>query len=308
LLKKILPVSYIFIFVLFMLKPEVSKHAASLSLVAVKNVVVATLFPMMVLCRLISGTVLTRFSRYIKKLKFWKRLNLSDSLISPILSGIVSGIPLGAIQTKELKEKGLITKEEEKKALTLSSVPSPAFVILVASEGRIIGVLRFCIILFANYFVTSLFPSKKSVGVKKKEKMTFSKILSSSAQSGILVSANIIFFTVLSFILSSLYKPLMPYFASFFEMGSGVINANGSPFFISLALGFCGLSAFCQIKTECPFCDMTPYLLARVFSTILLLSLSFVPVVTVFLIALAVGIKKCIKIKERPCKKSTLEV
>lgn len=257
-------VFYIVTAALFLIYPEASAFSADIACKALKSVVIRSLFPMMVLTRLIAHSKSADFlSRLLSKRRIWKRLNLSDELLPVVLGGLISGIPSSSREIASLLNEGRINGEEAKKALALSSLPSPAFVILVASDGIGEGVMRFLLMLFCAYFGVLCFRSKKSTGGGEVRKMSFTAALSSSTLSALSVSASIVFFSAVTCLVSSVLPHFRQVSAIFFEMGSGVIFADGNGILISAALGWCGLSAMAQIRSEAPDVSLKPHVLSR---------------------------------------------
>ncbi len=263
---------YIVTAILFIIRPEASAQAADLACSALKNVVIKSLFPMMVLSRLIAySKAMLWVTGRLTRLGVWKRLKLSDSLLPCILTGLLSGLPASAREIQRLRAAGEINGQEAKKALALSSVPSPAFVILVASDGLRQGIFRYVILLLSAYVASSLFRSEKSRGTCKQMKMTFSTAITSSASSAITVSASIVFFSAVICLIASVFPKAEQISAAFFEMGSGVIFAKGNGLLISAALGWCGLSAASQIRSEAGDVEIDAYFVAKAVSCVLLL-------------------------------------
>lgn len=269
---------YIVTAILFLIFPKASAQASVLSCTALKNVVIKSLFPMMVLSRLISHAPITaRFTKRLSKSPLWKRLDLSDTLLPAVLTGFLSGLPSASTEINSLQKEGVITHGEARKALSLASLPSPAFVILVASETVGKGVLRYFALVLTAYCTACLYPSTKSLGIPANTKMTFTQALGSSVNSALLVSGNIVFFCALSCLVSSIIPELKQFSALFFEMGCGVIFADGNSLLTAMALGWCGLSATSQIHSEAPDTDLTPYIVTRIISCALLVLLEFLP-------------------------------
>ena len=263
---------YIVTAVLFLIYREASAVAADIACKALKNVVIRSLFPMMVLTRLIAHSRSARFfTRLLSRSVIWKKLNLSDELLPIVVGGFVAGIPSSARDIGLLLKEGRINEGEAKKALALSSLPSPAFVILVASESVSVGVVRYFLLIICAYFSTLLFRSKKSLGDGAFKKISFTEALFASCTSALSVSASIVFFTSVTCLMSSLMPWASEMFAALFEMGSGVIFADGRGILTALCIGWCGLSAMAQIHSEAPSVSLKPYVFTRIISIFVLL-------------------------------------
>lgn len=264
-------VLYIAMAILILTMPEACSEAAELSLTALKCVVVKTLFPMMVLTRLISHSRgFSKFTGLLSHSFLWRRLRLSDSLLGVVITGWVSGLPSSAKSISELKSNGVITQREADKALALSSIPSPAFVIAVASKSLRVGIVRFIVLILVAYFVALCLPSERSEGRGSGGGMSFVNAISGSASSAILVSGNIVFFSLASTLLSALFPIAKEIIYPIFEMGSGVVFASGKEWIIALSIGWCGVSAMLQLHSEAPQLSLKPYIITRIISAFIL--------------------------------------
>lgn len=267
---------YIVLAVLFLTYPEASRDAAAIACDAMKNVVVRSLFPMMVLSRLISHSrLLQGICNKASKTPLWQRLGLSDALLSAVLSGLLSGFPTTAVETNKLLSEGKITVAEASKAVALASLPSPAFVITVASSSPFAGVMRYALLVATAYLTASRFESAKSCGIKKAQPLGFSEAVSTSISAALSVSASIVFFSAVTCSISSVFRSAKRLVAVFFEMGSAVTLAKGDPWLLSVAVGWCGLSAMCQIKSAAPTLSLKPFVVTRIFSVAVLLVMDY---------------------------------
>lgn len=268
---------YIVTAVLFLALPEASAQSAQLACTALKNVVIRSLFPMTVLSRLISHSrALARLTEILSRSRLWKRLSLSDSLLPSVLTGAVSGLPVSAREVEELLKKGEVTPREAAKAVALSSLPSPAFVILVASHSFFEGFIRYALLLISAYLTVSVFRSEKSKGRRETAPFSFYQALSSSVSSALSVSASIVFFSAMSSLAAAVLPQFKGVISVFFEMGSGIVTADGNGILTALALGWCGLSALSQLRSEAPSVSFRPYLTARAVSVAALLTLEII--------------------------------
>lgn len=269
----LLELLYIATAILFFAFPTVTAQAASVACNALKNVVLRSLFPMMVISRLIAYSGLfRRLSSAVTKSRLWKRLSLSDCLLPVILSALTSGLPAAARDTEILLESGRITEREAAKAVAAASLPSPAFVILAASDNALQGVVRYVLLAVTALTVCSFIKSDSSEGGVTGTVMTFPQAMSVSAFSALSVSANIVFFSAVTCLVSHLAPKLQGITAAFFEMGSGIVFAGESRLLQCIVLGWCGLSALSQIRTEAPRVSVKPYLAARCVSVAVLVT------------------------------------
>ena len=262
-----------FIFLVF---PDGKNEGVMLALSSVKNIVIATLFPMMVLTRGISGTpFMKRIEKQIEKNFLWRKLNLSSSLITPVITGILSGFPSSARTIEKLLEEKKITKKEASKALALSSAPSPAFVIGIAGKNFLHGSFLFLLSLSFSYFCVCKVKSTASKTNFDFSRSTFTSALSSSVSSALNVSGNIIFFTLVTSLFSFLPRKIILLLSAAAELGSGSAMLKNYPVLLSFLTGFGGISALCQVKSEAPKTDIKLYIKIRIASGVLLSALEF---------------------------------
>ena len=270
-MQKILSVFYLLSALLFLIFPDLAGNSAEKSLLVIKNVVLSSLFPMMVLTRLISSSNVSYGAiKKLAKSKIWRALSLSDALVGPVISGILSGFPASAREIERLKKEGVITPDEAEKALALSSAPSPAFVIGVVGMGFFEGALLFSISLTVSYLVAKSKKSVKSHSATVASRKALPEAISSSVSSALVVSGNIIFFGFLIALFSFLGEKVTLVVASFTELGAGYAMLSEKPALLALLVGFGGLSALCQIKAESPSVSTALYLKARVITALLL--------------------------------------
>lgn len=266
-MEKILSFFYFLTALLFLFAPSLAGEWYASALGAVGSVVIKTLFPMMVLTRIISASTLFQsISKPLYKSKLWRRLSVSDALLLPVLGGILSGFPTVARDAEKLYQSGTITKKEAEKAVILASAPSPAFLIRLGGKNALQGTLLFIFSLTVSYLTAVRKKSEKSCGSSFPSPLTLPSAITASAYSALTVSANIIFFTFLSF----LFYPLTP----ILELGSGSVILKGS-IFRPFLLGFGGISALCQIKCEAPSLATKGYIVARIITGILFFAIFF---------------------------------
>ncbi|MBQ7897303.1 MAG: hypothetical protein IJ323_02655 [Clostridia bacterium] len=266
-MEKITSVFYIFTAVLFLFFPKARGESATVALLALKNVVLATLFPMMVLTRAISGSALMdKLGNIIGKSRLWKRLSLSPALIPVVLCGIISGFPASARQIERMVNEKTITPEEGEKALCLSSAPSPAFVIAVVGRTPLHGSLLFLFSLAISYLVTCHKKSKASPAPPCFSSVSLSSALTSSVTSAVAVGGSIVFFTLITSLFNFLPYPLPLIISALSELGSGAVTLLSHRILLSFLTGWGGISALCQIKSEAPRVKTGLYVRVRLFS------------------------------------------
>lgn len=256
---------------IFLIFPESVSGWVDSALLAVKNVVIATLFPMMVMTRMIDFSFLSKF---LLKRKIWKRLSISDSLIDTVIRGIISGFPVAAIEVEEKVSKKEISALEGEKALALASIPSPAFVIAVAGENFLHGLAFYLLSLSVTYITVIKTKSEKSISHPSAKRLSFVKALSSGVTASLTVSANILFFNFLASLFSFLPEKLTLLFSAVAELGFGTVALSSHPLLKSFLVGWGGISALSQVSASSPSVSKKLYVKARILSGAALLLLS----------------------------------
>ncbi len=292
-MQKIISLFYLFVSLLFLFLPKLPSDYVKISLGAIENIVLKTLFPMMVLSKVIT---LNFLENLIKKSKLWKNLSLSDSLIKTVIFGIVAGFPSSSIEIEKLKTKGVINEREAKKALALSSAPSFAFMVKVAGKNAFHGLLLFFLSLSVSYLVAVSEKSTKSNISYSQKAYSLPSAISSSALSVLVVSANIIFFNFLLSLFS--FLPFSIVLASFLELSSGAVLLRGHSLLFSFLVGFGSLSALFQIKSSAESVSVSLYLKARLLTALIFVMLEISPILTLFLSFILILIKKTLKKKQ----------
>ncbi len=262
----------------FLSRPDVTREYAALACLAIENVVIRSLFPMSVLTKMISASkILSALTKRLAKLRLWRCLKLSDALLPQIISGLISGFPSSAQSLQTEFELKTATKSECAKALALSSLPSPAFIILAASEGIAEGIFRYAALVVTAYITALFFKSSRSKGESVCKKIPLTHAIAASAQSMLGVAGSIAFFSAMTCISSTIFPKFKPVFAVLFEMGSGIIFAKGT-ILMPVALGWCGLSAMMQIKALAPDISIKPYIVTRCMSIATMVGLEFLKI------------------------------
>lgn len=268
-------------------------ESVSLSLFIIKNVILKTLFPMMVLMRLIARSKATlRLTEGVGKWQLWRRMGLSDALLPSVIAGMLTGFPTSATDIGRMVRDGTISEREGKKALALSSLPSPAFVILVAWDSVLEGMVRYIFLIVCAILFSSLFESKRTDAKGKITPLSLPKAISEGASAVVGISGNIIFFNALTTVLSRLFPAMTLLFSTVLEMTSGVAEAGAYPLLKALSVGWSGVSAMTQVRTLAPEVSPVPYIVTRVLSAISLFLFEYSPLIALFFLFLVVNIAK----------------
>lgn len=270
-MEKITSLFYVLASLLFLFFPQGKEESVTLALLALRNVVLATLFPMMVLTRVISGSsIMRRVSLALAKTRLWKRVAVSDALLPVVLSGIISGFPSSARQIEDMVAKKAVTPEEGEKALALSSAPSPAFVIGIVGRTPLHGCLLFITSLTISYLITCTKKSNRSASSSAFPSLSLSSALTSAISSAVTVGGSIVFFVLVTSLFSFLPFPIPLVISSLSELGSGAVALSSHPVLLAFLTGWGGMSALCQIKGEAPSVKTQLLVRVRILSAVLL--------------------------------------
>ncbi len=246
----------------FLYKSEIGTRAAALALNRCLGSVIPSLFPYMTLSSLLLSRGSARFSRLIP---MWA-MGLSPSCSPVFLTGILCGFPVGAVGSRSLTEKGHISPEEGARLIALSSHVSPAFLLGVVGthwQCRAFGAFLF---LFGLLFslLCGAFLKKWSAIVPSPAlcvadltpppgiAVSFCRAVTDAAAACLSVTGFIVFFQVISALLSSVFVPLTPLFTLLLEFSSAVIlgaKTGGLPgaALTGFAVGFSGLCVHAQL-------------------------------------------------------------
>ena len=256
--------------VLFIVCSDTVKNAVTDSLRLSVASVVPSVFP----CALLSSILASVgggeiFGKILGKplLRIFKT---SENAASAVLLGLLCGFPIGAVTAFELFKNKALTEKELFLAVSVSSVPSPAFVIGAVGGamlgGRSLGLILYITVILSNVITARLFSFKKPTAYerpseKAPKKPFISAVVSSvpSAVSATLnVTAYIVFFSALCACISDItaFFDVPPVFGSmlhgFLEISGGCAESASLPFCLALPLcalflGFSGISVHFQI-------------------------------------------------------------
>lgn len=187
-----------------------------------------------------------------------------------LLLGWFCGFPVGAVTGASLLRRGELDRGELDRLLLFSGIPSPAFVISAVGES-LLGDRRLGLLLWLSLIVTSMLigifqhvfirshAEPRPVAVTESSSAAaIGEALRSSGISMLNLSANIVFFSVLTKLLLALCAPILrdpavcAVFCGFFELSGGCAAASALPLPLSAVicgfiLGWSGLGVHFQI-------------------------------------------------------------
>ncbi len=265
-LSRIIILSFIFAFavVLTVFSDRASDYARDgLRLCAL--CVVPSLFPYMVISHMIiSGGACSFIGKILPVSRLY---GLPNDASAPIFLGALCGFPVGAKSACELYKKGSVTKAEAEVLISASNNTGPSFVVSVIGASffgsAAFGWLLYCAQLFSS-FVASMIINRAIFPIKKRKsdnssvcesKISFFEAISDSASAVITVCGFIVFFSVI-------FGFSLPYITAASPIAAGIFSSlleftGGAEFAASLggikgrflcglAVGWSGLSVFCQ--------------------------------------------------------------
>lgn len=258
---------------------------------------IPALFPFMVLSSIaIESGALKALCKIPAKL-FRRIFKIGEDTTGAVIIGWICGFPVGARSLCELYTKSRISSSEYKRAICISSTPSPAFLIGAVGTQTFGSPFVGTALYVLSILISALIGAVMAIGdnseltppraaQRKKERGfagIFTHAVTSSAAGMVSVCAFVVFFcaflgvveSTLSFFELSNATTVLIF--SFFELTSGVarIGAMSADFSLALcgiAVGWSGLSVHFQtfsMCTEAPF-EIKPYVLAHLLKAVLM--------------------------------------
>ncbi len=268
-LKKLLKVTALFtIFIFAAVITAFSKRATELCSHGLRICafsVVPSLFPYMVISKLlVSSGIFTLPQRLFYPMRLY---NLPPSSGAAVLMGALCGFPVGAATAVEMYKNGELSKTQTEVLISACNNTGPSFIISVigasffrnASFGQWLYASQLIASAASAIFINRLlFPFKWEERIQKKRRIVMPDIFTavqSSVSSTLTVCGFIVFFYVISGFMTPFLTRISPdlaaVFAALLEFSSGskyaaMLTGPKGRFFSGLAVGFSGLSVFCQ--------------------------------------------------------------
>ncbi len=239
---------------------EAVKGAISASLLFCFNALIPSLFPAMILSRVIlsytPAPILPGAGLFSKLFK------LPRVGFFAFLMGSLCGFPVGAKIVNELFLSGELSDEEARRLLAFSNNTGPAFPVSAVGIG-LYGSAGLGILLYLTQIFSALLfgllsargkphPTEKHVTEQKRKGASLPDIIGDATLSMLTLTGTVVAFSSFSVFLTFLFpKPLIPMLYAFLEIGNAVFSASAFPARIGLpltafALSFSGLSVHLQ--------------------------------------------------------------
>lgn len=287
--KKFLYVFLVFITLLLIINPQASVKYARSGLEMAEEIIIPSLFPFFVCSGLLiySGfcEVLAKYMQPIMKPLF----NVNGAGAAAFVLGIISGYPLGAVTVCALFEKSYLSKSEAERMLAFCNNSGPLFILgavgISLYQNPRVGIVLYIShilaavltgIAFGFYKKNSYNAPRSGIGVVSAGAgEVFSTVLASSVQSILTVCGAVVFFSVISSLITDML-PIAPVLkmlvTGFMEFVTGVklVAYSQLPMFEKLVLsaaivGFAGMSVHIQVLgvVSRSGLDLKPYIVGK---------------------------------------------
>lgn len=291
-----LPVSILLLIILFIINASRTAVAIQSSLSVCITSVIPSIFPCMVLSRLLiscgGGELIGRvLGRPLGKL-----FGISRSSVAAFLLGTICGFPIGAVVASTLYKRNEISKSEFERLIGFTSLPSPAFVINAVGgsmlKNRNAGLFLFLLLLFSSSLIGIVGKRKNNSPTdlsftNNRDDLSLAQntvtAVASSASALLTVCAYSVFFSALCAVindvlnLSAVFSALV---SGFFEFSGGCAAAASlggrlALPFVALILGWSGLGVHFQIMSVCGEISFKKYFLSTFFRGIICFVIAF---------------------------------
>ena len=314
-MKRIVPYLFVaYIALMILLYPQNAIMYAKSGLYLCYDVIIPSLFPFFICSGLLiySGftKVLSRIAGPVMRPVF----NVGGAGSTALTLGIVSGYPLGALTACQLYESGYLSKTETERLLAFCNNSGPLFILgavgsAIYSSGKI-GVVLYISHILSTFLVGFLFrfyarnkhtaPAYSVTQTEDDFSQVFSKVLASSINSILTVCGAVIFFGVISGIVTThlpVGDTINSVICGILELtgGTKAISQTALPITVKLTLsafvvGFAGICVHIQVASIVSkyHLSLMPYILGKLshglFSALFtyLYFLAFPPKISVF--------------------------
>ncbi|MCT4687383.1 hypothetical protein [Vallitalea sp.] len=231
--------------------PKTSMEAAKNGLLLWFNVIIPTLFPFILLSNLIINTNIINYINYIFTRIMARLFNLPGVAGYALITGLLSGYPVGAKITADLLNKKVITLTQAQYMLTFCNNASPMFIIGFIATGLLdnsrIGIFMLITIYTANLITAFIYRviygkslpiiNKSTLLLKAKKSINFSLFddcIMNAINLIVKIGGYIIFFSIIlnCFYLIPIKNSIVKDFLfSLIELSNGskiLVNCNSS--------------------------------------------------------------------------------
>lgn len=261
----IIPTIIIFFNGIMLLFPKEILKSAENGLLLWFNKVIPSLLPFMILTNIL---VLLEFPLVLGKLLqgVGSIFKLTGVSLFPLITGMISGYPIGVKNTVDLYKKGLLSKNEAHRLFTFVNNSGPLFILGTVGVGMLNSEKMGYLLMLTHYMsaliimtVTGAFVKNEPVEVKAplKKEFSFGKIMGEGVMTSLntilLIGGYIILFSVINAILIKT-KIIVPLSSALINLGLSSRQAVG------MSLGIFEITNGCSIlsaninKATLPLC------------------------------------------------------
>ena len=266
--------------------PSRGLRAASDGITLCISSVIPALFPYLVCSGVLSKSYGARLLGHWLSPVMRPLFGISGAGALPLVLGLLSGYPVGAVCTKDLFISGAISRDEANRLIAFCNNSGPVFVISVVGIGFLHS-QRLGVILYISHIISAVVTGKL-LGVFSRNKAQGEKLLPQAfGEEGLLggfllafdaavlcilkICGFVVFFSVLASMLDCL--PVSSVFHSLIEITGGLRSFTSqfpkSPLClgaVSFFLAFSGLSVVLQVcaVTAPSGLDLRPYLIGKI--------------------------------------------
>lgn len=258
--KSLLPICAVFFILALIIFPKTAVSSALKGIHLWLEVVFPSLFPFFVASQLLSRSGFIGFAGVVMEPIMRPVFNIPGCGSFALAMGIVSGYPIGAVITSDLKKQNLITKTEAERLLTFTNNSGPLFIMGAVAVGMFkmpsVGYLLYishvaaCLtvgIIFRYYKSSEKSPKKPYLKLSQKIRMEFQKLKNSDTNP----------YTLFGECIKSAITTILAIggFIIFFSVLINILIASGiSGWICSMAPAFIGKLGFGPQILEGIFC------------------------------------------------------
>ncbi len=236
--KQLISLIMLFLLITMLVFPKETSSSVRYALSLCAESVIPSLFPFLVLTRMISDMRLcSPLERIFKKIMN-PVFSLSDAAVTPLLLGFISGYPIGAAMCATEYQNGRLNKREAERLLAFSNNAGPAFILstvgTVLFSSFKIGFALLVIHIFSAFLVGFLFriisplphPQKNvfEEAAPKAFSFAFTDAVYGAITASLSITAYIVFFSVFTSLTDILLSARLFAFTSRYPLFKGALN------------------------------------------------------------------------------------
>lgn len=269
----VLSLSMLFLLLLLIKNTEIAADGIKKGVAVVENVLLPTLFPLLVISNLFLSLGALRDVALLPR-PLRRILGISRAGSVSFCLGLLLGVPTGALLATKDLEAGYLEKDEHRRLVCLTATPSMGFLVGVVGGtlfgAPVLGVYLYCATLCATLTLAiglrlwqKKTPHNEKTPLNVVRKAGFAEVFTASVRDSmrafLQIAAFVLTFSALSSCLSALTdtfrlpRALCALLGGVLELTAGVMqatdlgNAQNALLLISFFAGFAGLSVMLQV-------------------------------------------------------------